>query len=56
LFGWFEQGPYERDVRDGSFGYEMNRLQPVNPFEIPADDIDYFDDDIYAPIKDETKL
>ncbi|WP_433620160.1 GyrI-like domain-containing protein [Paenibacillus cellulositrophicus] len=56
LFGWFEQGPYERDVRDGSFGYEMNRLQPVNPFEIPADDIDYFDYDIYAPIKDETRL
>jgi hypothetical protein len=52
LFDWFRDGPYERDVSEGSFGYEMNRLHPVNPFEIPADENDFFDFDIYAPIKE----
>lgn len=56
LFKWFEQGPYERDMQEGSFGYEMNRLQPINPFEIPADEINYFDYDIYAPIKEDSKF
>ncbi|MCA0756847.1 effector binding domain-containing protein [Paenibacillus sp. N4] len=53
LFDWFSNGPYERDVSEGSYGYEMNRLRPVNPFDIPADEIDYFDFDIYAPIKED---
>lgn len=53
LFGWFEQGPFQRDMEEGSFGYEMNRLHPINPFEIPADEIDFFDYDIFAPIMDE---
>ncbi|WP_435925589.1 effector binding domain-containing protein [Paenibacillus sp. DYY-L-2] len=51
LFGWFEQGPFQRDVGHGSFGFEMNRLAPVNPFEIPADKIDFFDYDIFAPLE-----
>ncbi|MBW5448320.1 hypothetical protein GE107_19950 [Cohnella sp. CFH 77786] len=49
---WFRNGPYERDVSEGSLGYEINRLHPVNPFDIPADTIDYFEFDIYAPIKE----
>ncbi|TLS50895.1 hypothetical protein FE782_17760 [Paenibacillus antri] len=48
---WFRTGPYERDVEEGSFGYERNRLEPVNPFHIPANVIDTFDYDIYAPMK-----
>jgi predicted transcriptional regulator YdeE len=52
LFEWFTQSEYERDVQVGSFGYEMNSLHPVNPFEIPADVIDHFDFEIYAPIKE----
>ncbi|TJY42728.1 hypothetical protein E5161_07755 [Cohnella pontilimi] len=51
LSEWFRTGPYERDMSEGSLGYEMNPLQPVNPFEIPADKIDFFEYDIYAPIK-----
>ncbi|MCI3921259.1 VOC family protein [Paenibacillus sp. TRM 82003] len=50
LFEWFRDGPYERDVALGSLGYEANRLFPTNPFDIPADEIDAFDYDIYAPI------
>jgi len=52
LFEWFRNGPYERDISEGSLGFEMNRLHPVNPFEIPADEINEFDYDIYAPIKE----
>ncbi|MEF3311378.1 GyrI-like domain-containing protein [Paenibacillus sp. GYB004] len=51
LWKWFKNGDFERDMTEGSYGYEMNRLTPVNPFHIPADVIDYFDFDIYAPIK-----
>ncbi|MCC3376595.1 GyrI-like domain-containing protein [Cohnella sp. REN36] len=50
LFEWFAQGEYERDMAEGSLGFEENRLSPVNPFDIPADEIDEFDFDIYAPI------
>lgn len=53
LWNWFENSGYERDMSEGSLGFEANRLQPVNPFEIDADKIDYFDFDIYAPIKQE---
>jgi predicted transcriptional regulator YdeE len=52
LADWFRTGPYERDMSEGSLGYEMNRLRPVDPFEIPADKITYFEFDIYAPIKE----
>ncbi|NBD23791.1 GyrI-like domain-containing protein [Paenibacillus glycinis] len=48
---WFEREGIERDVTEGAFGFEANRLKPVNPFDIPRSDIDYFDYDIYAPIK-----
>ncbi|MFC5529641.1 GyrI-like domain-containing protein [Cohnella yongneupensis] len=48
---WFEQEGIERDVTEGSFGFEANRLNPVNPFDIPRSEIDFFDYDIYAPIK-----
>lgn len=52
LFDWFEQGPFVRDTQEGSYGFETNRLHPVNPFDIPADEINAFDYDIYAPIMD----
>lgn len=48
---WFQDSGYERDMTHGSFGFEANRLNPVNPFDIPADQIDFFDFEIYAPIK-----
>jgi hypothetical protein len=51
LAAWFRGGPYERDVDEGSLGYERNALTPVNPFRIPANVIDTFDFEIYAPIK-----
>ncbi|WP_339324624.1 hypothetical protein [Paenibacillus sp. FSL W8-0194] len=55
LFKWFAEGAYVRDTRDGSFGFEMNRLHPLNPFDIPADEIDDFDFDIFAPILTEQR-
>lgn len=48
---WFHNEGFERDMDEGSYGYEANRLKPINPFLIPADEIDEFDFDIYAPIK-----
>ncbi|HZG58744.1 GyrI-like domain-containing protein [Paenibacillus sp.] len=56
LSDWFRSGPYERDVSMGSLGYEANRLAPVNPFDVPADVIDFFDYDIYAPIAEEAAI
>ncbi|MFD0712815.1 GyrI-like domain-containing protein [Paenibacillus sp. GCM10027626] len=51
LWKWFEHSGYKRDINKGSYGYELNRLAPVNPFHVPADTIQYFDFDIYAPIQ-----
>lgn len=51
VWKWFEREGLERDVTEGSFGFEANRLSPVNPFHIPAEEIKFFDYDIYAPIK-----
>ncbi|QYR23495.1 GyrI-like domain-containing protein [Paenibacillus sp. sptzw28] len=48
---WFKDNGCERDVAEGSFSLEVNRLKPTNPFLIPADEIDRFDFDVYAPIK-----
>lgn len=56
LSKWFADGTYARDTRKGSFGFEMNRLSPVNPFDVPADEITDFDFDIFAPILSESKL
>lgn len=54
LWKWFEREGYERDMTEGSYGYETNRLSPVNPFHVPAEVINHFDFDIYAPIKLQT--
>jgi predicted transcriptional regulator YdeE len=51
LAAWFRSGPYERDVDEGTLGYERNSLTPVNPFHIPANAIDTFNYEVYAPIK-----
>ena len=48
---WFKESEYERDYSQGSYGFEANQLNPINPFDIPADEINYFDFEIYAPIK-----
>ncbi|UVI27540.1 GyrI-like domain-containing protein [Paenibacillus spongiae] len=50
LWKWFDTEGYKRDMTESSYGYELNRLSPVNPFHIPADKINDFDFDIYAPI------
>ncbi|MCQ6560008.1 effector binding domain-containing protein [Paenibacillus mendelii] len=50
IWSWFDTAGYERDMSEGSYGYELNRLAPVNPFHIPADEINHFDFDVYAPI------
>lgn len=55
LTDWFRTEGYERDMNEGSYGYEANRLKPINPFLVPADEIDEFDFDIYAPIKENVK-
>ncbi|XID92867.1 GyrI-like domain-containing protein [Paenibacillaceae bacterium WGS1546] len=49
---WFRTEGLERDASEGSFGMEANRLKPVDPFSIPADEIDAFDFEIFAPIKE----
>ncbi|KIL38154.1 hypothetical protein SD70_28130 [Gordoniibacillus kamchatkensis] len=51
LGAWFRDTGRVRDVSEGSFSLEANSLQPVNPFDIPADEIDEFDFHIYAPIR-----
>lgn len=56
LWEWFKSEGYKRDLNEGSYGYEANRLKPVNPFHIPANEIDWFDYDIYAPIKENEKV
>jgi predicted transcriptional regulator YdeE len=55
LAQWFRDSSYDRDISEGSFSYEKNPLQPVNPFDIPADVIDHFDYEIYAPLHAEGK-
>lgn len=50
LFEWFDKSPHRRDVREGSLGFEKNALHPVNPFDIPADEINEFDFYIHAPL------
>ncbi|QHT59731.1 hypothetical protein GXP70_07045 [Paenibacillus lycopersici] len=50
LSRWFEREGIERDVSEGSFGFEANRLKPVNPFDIPRSELSFVDYDIYAPI------
>jgi predicted transcriptional regulator YdeE len=56
LTEWFRTEGYERDMNEGSYGFEANRLKPNNPFLAPADEIDEFDFDIYAPIKESAKV
>lgn len=51
LTRWFLHGNHLRDTSYLSFRIEANALQPVNPFEIPAHVISYFDYDIYVPIQ-----
>ncbi|XEC97703.1 effector binding domain-containing protein [Paenibacillus tarimensis] len=51
LGDWFDGSKYERDYSHESFSFEANRLHPINPFEIPADEINFFDFEIFAPIK-----
>jgi predicted transcriptional regulator YdeE len=51
LWAWFKSQGCERDMTEGSYGYELNRLIPINPFHVPSDLINHFDFDIYAPIK-----
>ncbi|MBM7565911.1 effector binding domain-containing protein [Paenibacillus sacheonensis] len=51
LSQWFEREGIERDVTEGSLGFEANRLNPVNPFDIPRPELTFVDYDIYAPIK-----
>lgn len=48
---WFMQSELERDTSISSYSIEANALFPVNPFDIPAHVISYFQYDIYAPIK-----
>ncbi|WP_274362247.1 GyrI-like domain-containing protein [Paenibacillus thermotolerans] len=50
LNDWFKESSYQRDYRLGSYSFEANRLNPTNPFDIPADEINHFDFEIYAPI------
>lgn len=51
LHAWLERQGYERDDSEGAYRFEANRLEPINPFELDADQIKIFDYDIYTPIK-----
>lgn len=48
---WMRAEGHEADDAEGVFGMEPNRLSPVNPFDIPADEIERFDFDIMIAIK-----
>ncbi|MFC0216416.1 GyrI-like domain-containing protein [Paenibacillus chartarius] len=50
LDAWFGRSGYTRNTGEGSFSYEANSLHPVNPFDISADEIAWFDYHIHAPI------
>lgn len=51
LHAWLDRNGYRRDDSEGTYRFEANRLVPVNPFELDADQIKMFDFDIYTPIK-----
>lgn len=51
LHAWLERQGYERDDSEGAYRFEANRLEPINPFALDADQIKLFDYDIYTPIK-----
>jgi predicted transcriptional regulator YdeE len=51
LRDWAGSNGYVLDTDEGAWTVEANRLQPVNPFEIPADQINAFDFDILYAIK-----
>ncbi|MBB6732380.1 effector binding domain-containing protein [Cohnella zeiphila] len=50
LDDWFAVTGHIRNTEEGSFGFDANRLKPIHPFDVPADEIDWFDYDIYVPI------
>lgn len=52
IYQWVEKEGLQIDAREDVFTVEPNRLIPVNPFEIPADEIDRFDFQIMLALKD----
>ncbi|MDQ0494567.1 MULTISPECIES: GyrI-like domain-containing protein [Paenibacillus] len=50
LFAWLDRNGYERNTVEGAYWMEMNRLKPVNPFDIPFEEIQRFDYDIAIAI------
>lgn len=51
LRNWVEAEGLQFDTTEGAWTVEVSRLAPVNPFEIPVDEIDSFDLDILYAIK-----
>ncbi|WP_342416468.1 GyrI-like domain-containing protein [Paenibacillus sp. FSL R10-2782] len=50
LFDWLDHNGYERNTAEGVYWIESNRLKPVNPFDIPSEEIQNFDYDIAIAI------
>jgi hypothetical protein len=48
---WTVSQGFAIDNSEGAWTVEANRLKPVNPFEIPAENIEAFDFDILYAIK-----
>lgn len=48
---WISDNDYEIDPTQGVYGFEVNSLKPVNPFDIPHDRISYFDYDVYNAVR-----
>lgn len=48
---WIKANGYEKDISKGSYSVEANPLKPVNPFDIPADEVKEYEYTIYAPVK-----
>ncbi|MFS0838612.1 GyrI-like domain-containing protein [Paenibacillus sp. 1P03SA] len=48
---WIGSSGYEPDNEEGVYSFEVNPLNPLNPFDIPADVIDAFHFDIYRAVR-----
>lgn len=51
LRSWVEGEGLALDTSEGAWTVEANRLAPVNPFDIPPDEIESFDFDILYAVK-----
>ncbi len=51
LYHWLAEHQFKVTSGEGVYKLEVNRLHPVNPFELPAGEANEFDFDILFPIQ-----